>query len=401
MSRATAKGLKFAGTILTKCCKTVSSNSAKGHARGIHRAPVLAAAMDKDIFSRFMELSIPNDKTMVQYIWIDGTGEHLRAKTKVMNKEPERPEDCPEWNYDGSSTYQAEGHDSDINLIPASLFPDPFNPGRNKLLLCETYDPKGKPTGTNHRKSCVEVMARVRNQDPWFGIEQEYTLLDSDGWPFGWPKRAYLGPQGPYYCGVGGSKMFGRDIVESHMRACLYSGLAIGGTNAEVMPSQWEYQIGPLGGVEFGDQVWISRFLLHRIAEEYGVEASFDPKPLPGDWNGAGAHINFCYKDFRVAPQGFEAMQLAVRKLEARHMEHIAAYDPKGGLDNARRLTGLHETSHIGQFSHGTAHRGASIRIPRHVSQTKKGYLEDRRPASNCDPYVAASRIARTVILDE
>jgi glutamine synthetase len=70
--------------------------------------------------------------------------------------------------------------------------------------------------------------------------------------------------------------------------------------------SQWEYQIGPLGGVEFGDQVWISRFLLHRIAEEYGVEASFDPKPLPGDWNGAGAHINFCYKDFRVAPQGFE-----------------------------------------------------------------------------------------------
>lgn len=367
----------------------------------IHTTARVSAVLDKDVFARFYDLPIPQNKAMVQYIWIDGTGEHLRAKTKVMDKEPERPEDCPDWNYDGSSTYQAKGSDSDINLLPVRLFADPFNPGPHKLLLCETYDPQNKPTASNHRAECKEVMERVKGQDPWYGLEQEYTLLDKDGWPFGWPKSAYLAPQGPYYCGVGGSKMFGRDIIEGHLRACLYADLMIGGTNAEVMPSQWEFQIGPLGGLEFGDQVWIARYLLHRIAEEYGVEASFDPKPLKGDWNGAGAHVNFCCKDFRTAPGGLDAINAAVKKLESRHNEHIKAYDPRGGLDNARRLTGHHETSHISQFSAGTAHRGASIRIPRHVATKKKGYLEDRRPASNCDPYQVATRMARTVLLNE
>lgn len=194
--------------------------------------------------------------------------------------------------------------------------------------------------------------------------------------------------------------MFGRDIVEGHLRACIYAGIKVNGTNAEVMPSQWEYQVGPLGGLEFGDQVWMSRFLLIRMAEEYNVIASFDPKPMEGDWNGAGAHVNFCYTDFRKEG-GLAAMKEAVKKLEKRHMEHIRAYDPREGKDNERRLTGRHETSSIHQFSSGVAHRGSSIRIPRHVEQNGKGYLEDRRPSSNCDPYICAERIIRTCILDE
>jgi glutamine synthetase len=360
-------------------------------------------ATDKSVLKHFQRLPERPEISMVTYCWIDGTGEHMRAKTKCLEHIPENATDCPDWNFDGSSTGQAMStDDSDVFLKPARLFPDPFNLGNHRLLLCETLDNKGQATATNHRRSLQEAANSVGDQDPWFGIEQEYTFLDAaDGWPLGWPKHGYPLPQGPYYCGVGGGKMFGRDIVEAHLRACIYAGIKINGTNAEVMPSQWEYQVGPLTAMEFGDQVWMSRFLLVRIAEEYGVTASLDPKPMEGDWNGAGAHVNFCCKDFRVPGSGLQAIKASCEKLGKRHTEHITAYDPRGGEDNKRRLTGLHETSSIYEFSHGVAHRGSSIRIPRHVEQKGYGYLEDRRPSSNCDPYVVANRMIRTCLLDE
>lgn len=142
-------------------------------------------------------------------------------------------------------------------------------------------------------------MESAKDAAPWFGIEQEYTLLDMDGRPFGWPKCGFPGPQGPYYCGVGASKVYGRDIVEAHYRACLYAGINIAGTNAEVMPSQWEFQVGPTEGISAGDELWVARYLLHRVAEEFGVVVTLDPKPMEGDWNGAGAHTNFSTKAMR------------------------------------------------------------------------------------------------------
>jgi glutamine synthetase len=332
------------------------------------------------------------------YVWIGGSGEDMRAKTKTMPKEIKHISELPRWNFDGSSTGQAEGSNSDVYLEPVAMYPDPFRGGNNKLVICETYNYKNQPCGTNHRHKCNEAMEQVKDEHPWFGMEQEYTLLDVDGWPFGWPKGGYPAPQGPYYCAVGSSNVYGRDVLEAHYRAMLFAGLNVSGTNAEVMPSQWEFQIGPAEGIAMGDQLWIARFMLHRVAEDFGIKVSFDPKPVPGDWNGAGCHCNFSTDAMRK-DGGLQVMESAIEKLSFKHKEHIEVYDI--GQSNLRRLTGRHETSSIDTFSAGVANRGSSIRIPRDSQERGYGYFEDRRPASNCDPYLVNDILVRTTLLDE
>lgn len=355
--------------------------------------------MDKQITSRFLGLD-QRGKVQAMYIWIDGTGEGLRSKTRTLDFIPKEVSQLPIWNFDGSSTGQAEGSNSDVLLYPRAIYPDPFRGGDNKLILCDTFTHDKKPTKTNKRHSCHAVMKESQDEKPWFGIEQEYTLLDQDGHPFGWPKGGFPGPQGPYYCSVGANRVYARDVVESHYRACLYAGVTISGTNAEVMPAQWEFQVGPCEGIKMGDELWLARYLLERVAEEYGVVVSFDPKPMPGDWNGAGAHCNFSTAKMRKEG-GIKFIEEAMPKLESRHAYHIRQYDPNEGKDNMRRLTGHHETSSIDEFSFGVAHRGSSIRIPRQCAEEGKGYLEDRRPSSNCDPYDVTRAIVETVCLNK
>ncbi|XP_025114076.1 glutamine synthetase-like isoform X1 [Pomacea canaliculata] len=359
-----------------------------------------APTTNKQVLDKYLQLEQPDDGIMAEYVWIDGTGEGIRSKCKTLNAEPKSPKDCPVWNFDGSSTYQAEGSNSDMYLYPVALFRDPFRRGKNKLVLCEVYKYNKKPAETNRRKTCAEAMEKAKDTHPWFGIEQEYTLLDYDGHPFGWPKNGFPGPQGPYYCGVGANKVYGRDVVEAHYRACLYSGIKIAGCNAEVMPAQWEFQVGPCEGIEMGDHLWVARYILHRVAEEFGVVVTLDPKPMEGDWNGAGAHCNYSTQAMR-GPGGVAEIEKAIEKLSKHHVRHIKAYDPREGKDNERRLTGFHETSSIHDFSAGVANRGASIRIPRQVSEDGCGYLEDRRPASNCDPYSVTEVLIRTTVLNE
>jgi len=348
----------------------------------------------KQLRDQYLTLS-QNDQIQCMYVWIDGTLENLRCKSRTLEKYPTCPEDLPIWNFDGSSTGQSDGEDSDVLIRPVAIFRDPFRRGDNIIVLCETLNPDGSAHPTNHREKCKLTMDKVEALVPWFGMEQEYTLFDEDAiTPLGWPKGGYPGSQGPYYCGVGANKVFGRDVVEAHFRACLYAGVKIGGTNAEVMPGQWEFQVGPCVGIEMADHLWMARFIMHRVCEDFNVICSMDPKPIPGDWNGAGCHTNFSTNEMR-AGGGMKAILDAMPRLDKAHEKHIALY----GKGNERRLTGRHETASMTEFSYAVAHRGCSIRIPRQCDIEGKGYFEDRRPASNCDPYLVTEVVIATVCL--
>jgi len=253
-----------------------------------------------------------------------------------------------------------------------------------------------EPIPTNSRAAAKAIFDQKLDEIPWFGIEQEYTLYELDKkTPLGWPVGGFPGPQGPYYCSAGADVSFGRNVMDDHYKACLYAGVTIAGTNAEVMPGQWEYQIGPCVGIDSGDHMWMSRYLMVRVCEALGVNVTFDPKPMAGDWNGAGCHTNYSTEKMRNAG-GYSEIISAIEKLKAKHSEHIAAY----GEGNERRLTGAHETAHITEFTYGVADRGASVRIPRTAEKEGCGYFEDRRPASNMDPYVVTSKIFKTTLLD-
>ncbi len=324
-----------------------------------------------------------------EYIWIDGhkPDANLRSKTKVLNLDNYNGEVdvLPQWNFDGSSTQQAEGHSSDCLLEPVAVYNDP---GRRNayLVVCEVMNADGTPHISNSRATIED-----NDKDFWFGFEQEY-VIEFDGKPIGFPENGFPEPQGPYYCAVGDGKVAGREMVEEHLDMCLDAGIGLTGINAEVMLGQWEYQVFSKGAKTAGDDVIASRYLLYRISEEYGVKINLHPKPVKGDWNGSGMHCNFSNRAMREigGKDMFTAICESFRPL---HDEHIAVY----GSNNDQRLTGLHETQSIEEFSYGVSDRGASIRIPVSVPTDWKGYLEDRRPASNADPYLVAGRIVKTV----
>merc|ERR1711904_90621 len=262
-------------------------------------------------------------------------GLDIRSKTKTLDKKPSSPSELPIWNYDGSSTGQAPGKDSEVMLKPVAIFADPFRRGDNILVLCESVLPVTfAPIPTNTRTAAKAIFDKDLKLAPWFGIEQEYTLIKADGIkPLGFPEVGYPAPQGPYYCGAGFDSAMGRPVADAHYKACLFAGVKIAGINAEVMPGQWEYQIGPCEGIQSGDHMWVSRYLLNRCAEEFGLSVSFEPKLFP-DWNGSGCHTNFSTKTMREGTKG-------------------------------------------------------------------KAYIEDRRPASNIDPYVVSSIIYDTTVLEK
>uniref|UniRef100_A0A7S3V1U4 Glutamine synthetase n=1 Tax=Aplanochytrium stocchinoi TaxID=215587 RepID=A0A7S3V1U4_9STRA len=344
-----------------------------------------------------------------EYIWIDAVGGY-RSKTKIIHgKTKVTLKDLSKWNYDGSSTGQAPGADSEVTIVPRAVFPDPFRRnGGHVLVMTDTYDKDGNALPTNSRFLADKVFADKPKEEPWFGIEQEYTMFQ-DGRPLGWPKSkartfggsptatyGYPAPQGPYYCSAGADVAFGRDIVEEHLESCAYAGIIVSGVNAEVMPGQWEFQVGPCTGIQSGDHMSVARYILNRVAEKHGVMISYHPKPIPGDWNGAGCHTNFSTKPMR-GKNGYKKHIIpAIENLGLRHQQHINAY----GQYNDQRLTGKHETGSIEKFSWDVADRGCSVRVPNATRDDNSGYFEDRRPASNMDPYIVTAMIFDSAILN-
>lgn len=352
-----------------------------------------------EAFQWFMELP-QGDKVQATYIWIGGSGEDIRSKTKTLPEAVRSLRDIPPWNFDGSSTLQAPGDDSEVWLEPVRYWPDPFRRGNNILVLCECLHPlTKKPLESNTRSKAQSIFEKedVQNERPWYGIEQEYTLFEADGvTPLGWPQFGYPGPQGDYYSGNGTRRAYGRQVCEAHYRCCQYAGLNISGMNSEALPGQWEYQVGPCEGIDCGDQTWLARWLLERVAENFQVVVSFHPKPIKGNWKGASGHANYSTKSMR-AEGGMKAVTENIEKLRMRHAEHMQEY----GMYNEERMLGTLKSSRIDKFTVGRADRTASVRIPNVTEREGKGYFEDRRPASNMDPYVVSSLIAYTTIVWE
>jgi glutamine synthetase len=327
-----------------------------------------------------------------EYVWLDGYTPmpHIRSKTaiKELDSFDGKPESIPEWSFDGSSTNQAEGHFSDCILKPVRVYPDPAREN-GYVVLCEVFNADHTPHSTNARSTIAEdEMAN----DFWFGFEQEYVLMTDDGRPIGFPMGGFPEPQGPYYCAVGYHHVAGRDFIEEHMNTCIDAGVGIVGINAEVMLGQWEYQVFGVGTKRACDDLVISRYFLYRIAERYKFIVELDPKPIKGNWNGSGMHSNFSTTYTRET--GGEAyINALLEGFAPHHAEHMAEY----GAHNEERMTGGHETASFDKFSFGVSDRGASIRIPIYtIEHGWKGYLEDRRPASNADPYRVTSRILKT-----
>ena len=330
-------------------------------------------------------------KSKLEYIWLDGyePTQSLRSKTKVIDDFSGDLADAPIWSFDGSSTQQAEGNASDCLLKPVAVYPDPDRFGGDGwLVMSEVLNSDGTPHVSNGRATIDDD-----DDDFWFGFEQEYTLIDPEtNLPLGFPKGGFPQPQGPFYTSVGTRNAHGRELGDEHLHLCLAAGLNVEGINAEVMMGQWEFQIFAKGAGSSGDQMWVGRYLLERTAEKYGIAIDLHPKPIKGDWNGSGMHANFSNEAMRTV--GNEETFTRICEAFGQNIEeHIAVY----GADNDQRLTGLHETQSIDKFSYGAYDRGASIRIPiGTIDDGWKGRLEDRRPASNADPYKVAAVIIKT-----
>ena len=339
-------------------------------------------------------------KIRVEYIWLDGyePEPNLRSKVKIINSPHKITsiDELPEWNFDGSSTKQADGSSSDCILKPVRIYQSEsmyvMPEDKTIFVFCEVMNPDGTPHNTNQRHLLGE-----EDEKFWVGFEQEYFIREGRYKNMlGHEGGFVLEPQGKYYCGVG-ANVVGRKFVEEHMNTCLKMGIDITGINAEVALGQWEYQVFSKGKKKACDDLWMARYFMERISEQYGYKIEYHPKPLGNsDWNGSGLHTNFSTKRMREEG-GEEYFNTIFKAFENRHKQHIEVY----GSDNNMRLTGNHETQSIDKFSVGVSDRGASIRIPLNTSKEWKGYLEDRRPASNANPYQIILEMIITLQLAE
>ena len=333
---------------------------------------------------------------LLEYIWLDNKS-NFRSKTKVIDKDFIDKDSLETWNYDGSSTGQATGEDSEVYIKPVALYKDPFRVDLDGyLVLCDTWLPSEVKHPDNTREVVRDLYSKkeIKEAECMFGFEQEFFFIDpKTNRPLGFPEEGDPEEQGKYYCGVGHGKCYGRTVAEEILDNSIYAGLNITGMNFEVAPGQCELQLCDVG-LKAADDLLILRYIMIRTAENHNLIINLHPKPEEGNWNGSGCHTNFSTKQMRE-DGGYEKIIEAINKLKDKHKEHIDNY----GLYNNLRLTGRHETADINTFSYGVANRGASVRIPRFTARDNKGYLEDRRPSSNMDPYKVVEKLTTTILL--
>lgn len=327
---------------------------------------------------------------LVEYVWLD-INNNPRSKTRVITEKLSKDNlEIPIWTFDGSSTGQAEGKYSEVLIKPCAAFPDPFRGGDCILALCETYNTDMTPHASNTRNNASKLFEKYASEEPLFGIEQEF-FLEKNGTILAFTNETNKPKnQGDYYCG-NGENAIGRTFIDAAFKRCIMAGLKVTGYNAEVAPSQWEIQICA-DGINAADQIIMMRYILNRTAELHNISINLHPKPLEGDnWNGSGCHVNFSTNKMREQ-HGYTEIMECIQKLEKNHSKHMKDY----GEDNDKRMTGSCETSGYDIFTYGVGDRSASVRIPISTHKTKSGYLEDRRPASNMDPYLVTSLILET-----
>jgi len=329
-------------------------------------------------------------KHLLEYIWIDAFG-GIRSKNRVLDLTATVTiTNLPKWNFDGSSTGQAETIESERFLKPVYMCINPFLkdiPGY--LVMCAVYNDIScvMPALYNHFHLAEQIFSQNQHSDPWFGYEQEFFLFQKE--QLTTPSVDSCNTQGQYYCSVGTENALGREVIDLFISRMWKAELSLYGTNAEVAPQQWEFQIGTVAGIEAAHQLWLARYILLRVAESFNLCVSFHPKPF-SFMNGSGCHTNFS-NTFTRSSDGFENMKKMFLQLETSHSEHVQNY----GAENHKRLTGIHETSSMDKFSWSVSGRHSSVRVGKDVEENGCGYFEDRRPASNCDPYLVSSLLIK------
>lgn len=322
------------------------------------------------------------------YVWI-GANNIIRWKIKTIHYKETifglntNICDYPKWNFDGSSTGQASGVNTEVQLFPVKVYKFPYDDA-DVIVLCETYNIDDTPHLTNKRYTALEKFKRGDDK-PWFGLEVEYFIYDPQN-----PEQKLNGNQTSHYCGFNGSRATGKIIALEHYNKCLEMGLQISGMNAEVTKGQWEFQIGPSECIDSGDHTTIAKFMLIWIAEHYGRSINInDSKPYEGV-NGSGCHVNFSTVETREN-NDLPTLTKLIDKLAVKHEHHMSIYG-----DNSKRMTGTHETAASDVFTHGVGTRHTSVRIP----NLTKEYFEDRRPSSNIDYYEVTSTIYETCYIN-
>ncbi|XP_030760469.1 glutamine synthetase 2 cytoplasmic-like [Sitophilus oryzae] len=353
--------------------------------------------LDKNISDRYMCLPIPEPKTQICYVWIDGTGIDLRTKTRTLDFVPSTYKECPNWTFDGSSTFFSGPEKSDYYIVPIAMYPDPFRRGNNKIVLCEAFTPEKKPTKTNNRQCCIETLNKVCDHEVKFGFEQEFFLVGHDDKPYGWPCGAKIDTEGKSYCGIGSNRVTGRDVVECIYRCCLYSGVDAYSCKAEIAFGQWELVTGPTLSIKAADDLWLMRYIISRVSEDYGLTASFKAKLVPNA-PGSALHTAMSTKNSRQ-DEGIKYIEQFMKKLEKNHANDIKSFDLAGGGDMRKRFTGKDGSPCLDKFKSGVGDRTAHVKLSPAVIDKKKGFFEDRRPCANADPYLVIATLIKSCLL--